>query len=50
MNSNDKEYDTLLIKLPKDLKKQLKHMSIEQERTMSQIVIELLEGYIEKTK
>lgn len=42
--------ETVLIKLPKELKKELKHLSIEQERTMSEIVTELLTNYIESLK
>ena len=42
--------ETVLIKLPKELKKELKHLSIEQERTMSEIVTELLTNYIEFLK
>ena len=42
--------ETVLIKLPKGLKKELKHLSIEQERTMSEIVTELLTNYIESLK
>lgn len=42
--------ETVLIKLPKELKKELKHLSIEQERTMSEIVTELLNNYIESLK
>ena len=39
------ETETVLIKLPKALKKQLKFKSVEQERTMSEIVEELLIKY-----
>lgn len=42
--------ETLLIKLPKELKKELKHLSIEQERTMSEIVVNLLKEYIQENK
>lgn len=42
--------ETVLIKLPKELKKELKHLSIEQERTMSEIITELLNNYIESLK
>ena len=42
--------ETVLITLPKELKKELKHLSIEQERTMSEIVTELLTNYIESLK
>ena len=38
------------LKIPKELKKELKHLSIEQERTMSEIVTELLTNYIESLK
>lgn len=42
--------ETVLIKLPKELKKQLKHRSVQEERTMSEIVTELIDGYINNKK
>lgn len=42
--------EQILLKIPKPLKKELKHLSIEQERTMSEIVTELLASYIEMQK
>ena len=42
--------ETLYIKLPKELKKELKHLSVEQERTMSEIMVQLLEEYIQTKK
>jgi len=42
--------EQILLKIPKPLKKELKHLSIEQERSMSEIVTELLTTYIELQK
>lgn len=42
--------ETLIIKLPKPLKKELKHLAIEQERTMSEIMVTLLKEYIAEQK
>jgi predicted DNA-binding protein len=38
--------ETVLIKIPKELKKQLKHQSVQEERTMSEIVCQLIDEYI----
>lgn len=38
------------LKIPKNLKKQLKHASIEQEKTMSDIVVDALNQYFKSEK
>lgn len=38
------------LKIPKNLKKQLKHTSIEQEKTMSDIVVDALNQYFKSEK
>ena len=38
--------ETVLIKLPKQLKQQLKIQAVKEERTMSEIVTELIAGYL----
>lgn len=40
--------ETVLIKLPKELKKQLKLQSVKEERTMSEIVVELITEYLQE--
>lgn len=40
--------ETVLIKLPKQLKQELKIQSIKEERTMSEIVSELIAEYIQE--
>lgn len=42
--------ETLIIRIPKTLKKDLKHLAIEQERTMSEIVVTLLTEYVNEHK
>ena len=42
--------ETLIIRIPKPLKKDLKHLATEQEKTMSEIVVTLLTEYVNDHK
>lgn len=42
--------ETVLIKLPKELKKQLKLQSVKEERTMSEIVTDLIAEYLQENQ
>ena len=42
--------ETVLIKLPKQLKKQLKLQSVKEERTMSEIVTDLIAEYLQENQ